>query len=204
MVFRQSVQLFFKIASRAIMVLHAFDAQFKHASFCFMHMYLRYYRNEGIFLPWTIQTLSNARKQVVNNRWSSSDARNCEFNCQAFFQGQCFIALSPGAFCPGFEARMQDLIDTQRALNPTEPDKPVVVAGDPERNHIKKCEELGGIPYPRNVVEYMVKHAAPFEVLLRRVKLRCVKSTLIYWCLYAKSNFTDEKCLLTIVHSVTT
>ncbi|XP_039253952.2 putative oxidoreductase YjmC isoform X2 [Styela clava] len=69
--------------------------------------------------------------------------------------GQCFIALNPDMFCDGFGERMQDLMDSQRNLTPSEKDKPVLVAGDPERMHIKKCEELGGIPYPTNVVDHM-------------------------------------------------
>ena len=52
---------------------------------------------------------------------------------------------------------MQDLMDIQRNLNPVDPDKPVLVAGDPERERIKECGDLGGIPYPRNVVDYMVR-----------------------------------------------
>nr|CAB3262821.1 uncharacterized protein LOC100183774 [Phallusia mammillata] len=69
--------------------------------------------------------------------------------------GQCFIAVDPNAFCPGFENRMQDLMDLQRDLNPSDPKKPVLVAGDPERSHMTKCDSLGGIPYPQNIVKHM-------------------------------------------------
>lgn len=34
---------------------------------------------------------------------------------------------------------------------------PVLAAGDPERMNMKKCEELGGIPYHINVVNFMVR-----------------------------------------------
>lgn len=69
--------------------------------------------------------------------------------------GQCFIAVDPNAFCGGFEDRMQDLMNMHRNLEPVEADKPVLVAGDPERMHMKKCADDGGIPYPRSVVEHM-------------------------------------------------
>lgn len=38
-----------------------------------------------------------------------------------------------------------------------DPDTPVLAAGDPERMNMKKCEDMGGIPYHINVVKYMVK-----------------------------------------------
>lgn len=41
-----------------------------------------------------------------------------------------------------------------------DPDAPVLAAGDPERTNMKKCDEMGGIPYHINVVNYMVRAAA--------------------------------------------
>lgn len=50
-----------------------------------------------------------------------------------------------------------DCIGRCRIVAPqADPDRPVLAAGDPERSNIKKCEELGGIPYHINVVNYMV------------------------------------------------
>lgn len=69
--------------------------------------------------------------------------------------GQCFIAVNPAMFADGFQGRMQDLMDTHRQLTPTDPEKPVLVAGDPSRINMKKCKEIGGIPYPARVIEYM-------------------------------------------------
>lgn len=45
----------------------------------------------------------------------------------------------------------------QRELTPTDPQQPILVAGDPERLHIQKCATLGGIPYPKAVIEHMVR-----------------------------------------------
>ena len=36
---------------------------------------------------------------------------------------------------------------------------PVQVPGEPEREHMKKCDELGGIPYPTKVIEHFNQFA---------------------------------------------
>lgn len=69
--------------------------------------------------------------------------------------GQCFVAINPNNFAPDFNDRMSDLMSIQRDLVPSDPSAPVLVAGDPERENIKKCEEMGGIPYHINVVNCM-------------------------------------------------
>lgn len=66
-------------------------------------------------------------------------------------------------FCDDFPGRMQNFMDMQRNLDPAEPGKPVLVAGDPEREHIGNCEKLEGIPYPINVVNHMVWLSGIFE-----------------------------------------
>ncbi|XP_074653260.1 putative oxidoreductase YjmC [Tubulanus polymorphus] len=70
--------------------------------------------------------------------------------------GQCFVAINPAMFAPGFEDRMQSLIDHCRNLDMAEgEDKPVLVPGDPERQHIDKCDKQGGIMYHPNLVQHM-------------------------------------------------
>nr|XP_046250568.1 uncharacterized oxidoreductase YjmC-like [Scatophagus argus] len=69
--------------------------------------------------------------------------------------GQCFVAINPENFAPGFNDRMSDLLSIHRGMDPADPDSPVLAAGDPERMNMKKCEEMGGIPYHINVVNYM-------------------------------------------------
>lgn len=64
--------------------------------------------------------------------------------------GQCFMALNPNAFAPGFEDRMSDLNNHFRQMDPAEPGKSVLVPGDPEIAHMKKCNAEGGIQYHIN------------------------------------------------------
>lgn len=70
--------------------------------------------------------------------------------------GQCFVAIDPTAFAPGFEPRMADLISLMRSLPRVNEEEPVLVAGDPERAHLSECEAKRGIPYHPN----QIAHAA--------------------------------------------
>ncbi|VDL77360.1 unnamed protein product [Nippostrongylus brasiliensis] len=84
--------------------------------------------------------------------------------------GQCFIAVDPEAFAPGFSDRMQDFMDTMRNLPPVDPEKKVLVPGDKERVHQKVVEQCGGIPYHPNQItnaELLAKtyNVAPMKVI---------------------------------------
>ncbi|CAD5120442.1 DgyrCDS9012 [Dimorphilus gyrociliatus] len=69
--------------------------------------------------------------------------------------GQMFMVINPNFFPDGFRERMQELMDFLRQAN-TAPDAKgnVLVAGDPERQNIAKCERIGGIPYSQVQVDY--------------------------------------------------
>ncbi|KAJ7998249.1 hypothetical protein DPEC_G00220660 [Dallia pectoralis] len=69
--------------------------------------------------------------------------------------GQCFVAVNPDNFAPGFNDRMSNILSLHRDLEPAEPGCAVLAPGDPERRHIIKCQNLGGIPYHLNVVTFM-------------------------------------------------
>uniref|UniRef100_A0A914EBK7 Malate dehydrogenase n=1 Tax=Acrobeloides nanus TaxID=290746 RepID=A0A914EBK7_9BILA len=79
--------------------------------------------------------------------------------------GQCFIAVDPECFAPGFPARLQQFIDETRNLKPANPSKPVLVAGDPERNHLAKGQKLGGLMYHGSQIEYINKIAKELKVV---------------------------------------
>lgn len=67
--------------------------------------------------------------------------------------GQFFLALDPKCFAPGFTGRMSELNDILRNLTPVNPENPVLIAGDPERNHMKKVDASGGVTYTENQIK---------------------------------------------------
>ncbi|KAG8303547.1 hypothetical protein J6590_007205 [Homalodisca vitripennis] len=78
--------------------------------------------------------------------------------------GQCFVAINPGSFAPGFEQRMSDMNNILRKLDHAEPDKPVLVPGDPERNNIAKVKKEGGILYHESQIKASAELAAKLKV----------------------------------------
>lgn len=78
--------------------------------------------------------------------------------------GQCFVAINPEAFEDGFTDRMSDLIDFSRNLEPVEREKPVLVAGDPEKINMAKCDRQGGILYHPEQIKYANELASTFGV----------------------------------------
>ena len=66
--------------------------------------------------------------------------------------GQCFVAINPEMFCPGLTTRLQDLMDHLRNLEPVNPENPVLVPGDPERQsrHHVDTVQNGAIFYTSN------------------------------------------------------
>ena len=74
--------------------------------------------------------------------------------------GQCFVAIDPDCFAPGFTDRLSDLHKIHRELQPAPTaEGSVNIPGDPEREHMKKCDELDGIPYHINIVAHINKVA---------------------------------------------
>lgn len=67
--------------------------------------------------------------------------------------GQFFMALDPKCFAPGFSGRMSEMNDILRNLTPVDPANPVLIAGDPERIHMKKVDSDGGVCYTENQIK---------------------------------------------------
>ncbi|KAL4222706.1 hypothetical protein ACF0H5_018747 [Mactra antiquata] len=78
--------------------------------------------------------------------------------------GQCFVAINPEAFGEGFTDRMSDLMQYCRNQDPAEGETEVLVAGDPERIHMEKCDRQGGIWYHPNQIKNAEEIARKLEV----------------------------------------
>ncbi|KRZ86732.1 Malate dehydrogenase [Trichinella sp. T8] len=87
--------------------------------------------------------------------------------------GQCFIAVKLDDFAPNFRTRLQTFLNTLRAEESIDPEMPVLVAGDPERLHMKLCDDLGGIPYHPNQIQYMFDIAERFQ--LQKPQVQTIK-----------------------------
>lgn len=67
--------------------------------------------------------------------------------------GQFFMALDPKCFAPGFTGRLSEMNEILRNLTPVNPSNPVLIAGDPEKNHMKKIDAEGGVHYTDNQIK---------------------------------------------------
>ncbi|EDO45090.1 predicted protein [Nematostella vectensis] len=83
--------------------------------------------------------------------------------------GQCFAAINPAMFAPGYEDRMQRLMDHCRNMPPAEGEDGVLVAGDPERLHMRKVEQEGGIQYHVNLLDALDKLADQLKRLTENI-----------------------------------
>ncbi|UYV81014.1 hypothetical protein LAZ67_19002530 [Cordylochernes scorpioides] len=77
---------------------------------------------------------------------------------------QCFIAINPSAFAPGFEDRMKELLSGYRNLPAENPNEKVLTPGDPERINKKECEKVGGIFYHEKQLELLLKIAEEMSI----------------------------------------
>ncbi|KAK6036036.1 malate/L-lactate dehydrogenase [Cooperia oncophora] len=87
--------------------------------------------------------------------------------------GQCFVAIDPECFAPGFCDRLSCFLDETRDLKPIDPSYPVQVAGDPERAHMCMCDELDGIVYKKSQLEHLEKLANDLGVQMFKAKKIC-------------------------------
>ncbi|KAL0869640.1 hypothetical protein ABMA27_005892 [Loxostege sticticalis] len=67
--------------------------------------------------------------------------------------GQCFMAIDPEKFAPGFGNRIAAALQYWRNMEPVEPSQPVVAPGDKERTSMEQTKRRGTISYARNMLD---------------------------------------------------
>lgn len=85
-----------------------------------------------------------------------------------YFQGQCFVAIDPECFAPGFPSRLQDFLNETRSLKPVnlinleiliikvDPKNQILIAGDPERLNTQLTKKIGGLVYGKHQLNHLV------------------------------------------------
>ncbi|XP_026743777.1 uncharacterized protein LOC113505333 [Trichoplusia ni] len=79
--------------------------------------------------------------------------------------GQCFAAINPSCFAPGFAERIADCLNTWRNLEPVDPSLPVLAPGDKEQMTSEKTKAKGTVFYPQKQIETM-------EAMAKRIGIK--------------------------------
>ena len=109
---------------------------------------------KGYGLAMMVETLCG----VLAGASFGTDIRGWKTTSTKANLGQFFIAIDPGAFGDrsGFEDRMSALNGQMRTRQKAAGETgEILVAGDPEKAHVLKCEQEGGIRYHPNLVASM-------------------------------------------------
>lgn len=93
---------------------------------------------------------------VLGGAAIAPNIRNWTANNEVANLGQCFIAINPENFAEGFEDRMAQLVSDLRHQEPAVEGKNVMVHGDPEKSHMAKVDQQGGIEYHVNQIKMAV------------------------------------------------
>ena len=75
-----------------------------------------------------------------------------------------FLALNPRVCGPDFASNLQQLLDTFRTLTPADPELPVLIPGDPERQSEERAGLAGGIQYSGAQYQRFTDFSRKFQV----------------------------------------
>ncbi|XP_013193493.2 (2R)-3-sulfolactate dehydrogenase (NADP(+)) [Amyelois transitella] len=67
--------------------------------------------------------------------------------------GQCFAAINPDCFAPGFAERVAHCLKAYRNLEPVDPSLPVLAPGDKERANAQMTKDRGTIMYAQRQID---------------------------------------------------
>lgn len=89
-----------------------------------------------------------------------------DYSNQVANLGHFFVALDPQFFAPGFSDRLQELMDHLRQLTPVDPDKPVLVPGDPEKIALSELQ------LANNAIFYTNNHILTYRELAQKLNVK--------------------------------
>lgn len=118
----------------------------------------------GGYKGYGLTTLVEVFTGILGGAHYGPNVRKWMSTTQVADLGQMFAAINPECFCDGFQDRMSDLLGMLRGLDPADKDKPVLVAGDPERQHMENVDKDGGITYHKNLITSMNELAEELKV----------------------------------------
>jgi len=85
--------------------------------------------------------------------------------------GHCFICIDPEVFMPGSKERLSTLLAQLRLMPSLEgPEKPILIPGDPEREHMAKVDRDGGISYHPTQIKISEEFAKQMGVQPMKLK----------------------------------
>nr|XP_049700986.1 (2R)-3-sulfolactate dehydrogenase (NADP(+)) isoform X2 [Helicoverpa armigera] len=83
--------------------------------------------------------------------------------------GQCFAAIDPECFAPGFAERVADCLNTWRGLEPVDPALPVLAPGDKE-------DKIGQTTLAKGTVNYPEKQIQAMRVMAERIGVQPIQT----------------------------
>ncbi|XP_047031076.1 (2R)-3-sulfolactate dehydrogenase (NADP(+)) [Helicoverpa zea] len=83
--------------------------------------------------------------------------------------GQCFAAIDPECFAPGFAERVADCLNTWRSLEPVDPALPVLAPGDKE-------DKIGKTTLAKGTVNYPEKQIQAMRVMAERIGVKPIQT----------------------------
>lgn len=78
--------------------------------------------------------------------------------------GQCYIAINPRCFAPDFQFRLNQYLKMIRKTTPVDPERPVLVPGDLEKQAKEKVEKVGGLRYDAVQIEKLAKITSKYGI----------------------------------------
>lgn len=118
---------------------------------------------------------------ILGGTPAGKDCRQWRESDKAANLAQCFVAVDPECFAPEFPQRLQSFLDQNRELKPVDEEKPVLVAGDPERQNEERCRKAGGLIYGQRQIDKLANFIFLLKIdpLFTEVNCRATQNSIV-------------------------